>query len=292
MSFLLGLIVVVLSIPLLLTAMTIYRFHRRRRRSYRDEYSTSPFESKIDYDEVSFISQDGVRLKGWVMTHLRKKKFIVGCHGIHGKKSDLIGIGSGLYRKGFNVFLFDMRNCGQSASAKQSIAYYEQRDMRAAIEWVIERYPKASIGVIGFSMGAVLSILAANQAPVKAIVADSSFTSLKALARREYYRWHLGWAADFMIAFTSKLYSRWQGFSFLQISPISVVSADQDRAYFFIHGEQDVVIPSQHSRELYQACVAEHKDLWIENENHCGLYYKDRQRYIDKVAKFFKAYVK
>lgn len=226
------------------------------------------------------------------MKHRLKKKVIIGCHGIHGRKSDLIGIGSGLYRKGFDVFLFDMRNCGQSANARQSIAYYEQRDMRAAVTWVAERYPRAALGVIGFSMGAALSILAANHPQVKAIAADSSFSSLEALFRREYTRWKLGWAAEFMLKFTDVIHSRWRGFSFLDISPLAVVKSDRRRAYFFLHGEQDFVIPSDHSRELYQACVAEHKDIWIEDENHCGLYYKDRQHYIDKVAKFFKSNVK
>lgn len=114
---------IAIALPLLIAWYTVTQVHRQRIRSYRDNYSTSPFETGIAFERVTFTTVDNLKLVGWLMGK-GNKQVVIGCHGHHGKKSDLIGISSGLVRKGFRVFIFDLRHCAESESAKQSIAFF------------------------------------------------------------------------------------------------------------------------------------------------------------------------
>src|SRR5207248_1496142 len=97
-----------------------------------------------------------------------------------GSKPDMLGIGSYLWRAGNNVLLFDFRGCGESDPSPISLAHHEVNDARAAVQFVRARIPEARIGMLGFSMGAAVTILvAAADTGVRAVVADSSFTSIR-----------------------------------------------------------------------------------------------------------------
>lgn len=84
---------------------------------------------------------------------------ILGCSGKDGTKDDLIGIGSALWRAGFSVLLFDCRDRGESDRARRTLGFIEQLDAAAAISYAKNRMPDARLGMLGFSMGAVLAIL-------------------------------------------------------------------------------------------------------------------------------------
>ncbi len=291
MVWLVVVLLILLSLPLVVAAYILMRLHHQRDRNYRDEYFTSPYEAGIKYEEIGFVAADGVGLRGWLMKR-RGNRFIIGCHGHHGKKSDLIGIGSGLYRKGFNVLLFDMRHCGQSDNARQSVAYYEQRDLQAAITWVKQHYPRAQIGIIGFSMGGAVALMSPEDEQVKAVVSDCAFANIEFILRHGIRAWGLSFLAPFLLAVTFFLNRQIMGYSLGEVSPLNALRRAGKRAYFFIHGAQDSVIAASHSRLMHEHCASPHKKLWIEEGQHCGLYFKDRDVYIKTVADFFNKYLK
>ena len=71
------------------------------------------------------------------------------------------------------MLLFDHRGRGSSEGELISLGYYETLDTLAAIGYSLSRAPEVPLGLIGYSMGAAVAVMAAaRDERVKAIVAD------------------------------------------------------------------------------------------------------------------------
>ena len=257
-----------------------------RRRDPLDAFTFTPWELGVPYEPVAFRADDGVKLRGWWLPRPGSDRTIVGCTGHRGAKHELLGIGSGLWRAGNNVLLFDFRGCGESDPVALSVGYYEARDARAAVRFAREQLPDARVGLVGYSMGAAVAILvaAADQA-IGAVVADSAFADLGAVVAHAYRRHRLPPAP--FLALSDALNRRRWGWSFRALRPVDAVGALAPRPLLLIHGADDAVTPAAHAEELYRA-AGEPKELWIvPGTRHCGAYFVDRSAYVARVAAFF-----
>lgn len=269
-----------------LAAYTGRELNGARPHTWRDEYTFTPWEVQVPFEAVSFVAEDGVTLRGWWFPSPGSERIIVGATGHKGTKPDLLGIGSGLWRAGNNVLLFDYRGCGESDPAPLSVGFYEQRDLRAAIDWARGRVPHAGLGLLGFSMGATLAILAAATDPtIRAVVADSAYATLQGVVAAAYGRYRLpSWP---FLALCDR-YNGWRyGYRYGALRPIAVVGQIAPRPLLIIHGTRDAVTPVAHAHQLYDA-AGPGKALWIaEGAHHCGAYFLDREYYVARVAEFF-----
>jgi alpha-beta hydrolase superfamily lysophospholipase len=202
----------------------------------------------------------------------------------------MLGIGSGLWRAGNNVLIFDWRSRGQSDIAQHSLAYYELRDAEAAVEYALGRVPDAHLGLIGYSMGAsVALLLAAQSAAVRAVVADSPFTGIAEVVAYNAARRRL--PARLVVPMADALTGWRYGYRFGAVRPVQVIQAISPRPVLLIHGSADTLIPYSHAHELF-AAAREPKELWIvEGIEHCGAYFADRAGYVRRVAQFFEQYL-
>ncbi len=252
-----------------------------------DLYSFSPFETNITgFEEITFPTVDGLTLPGWWLPNAHATATIVGFGGHRSSGSDLLGIGSGLWRAGFNVLLFDWRSRGRSPIAQHSLAYYELRDAQAAIEYANQRTPDLPLGVVGFSMGAAISILLASREPrIRVVVADSPFTSIRDVVESGAKR--LGLPVRPVTYLADLITALRYGYRFDDVRPIDVVHALGSRPLFLIHGTADSVIPYTHSQQIYARAQGP-KDLWILPDlEHCEAYFADRPGYVARVVDFF-----
>lgn len=246
-------------------------------------YAFTPFELQIPYEDVTFTASDGSRIAGWWLDRPGSERVVIVCHGHRSSKADMLGIGPGLWRAGETVLLFDFRGNGDSSDGLQSLAHHEQADLEAAIDYVLARRPEAKIAVVGFSMGAAISLLVAARRPeVGAVVLDSPFSHMRdviatAMRRMRVPTWPTLAATD---AATRLLY----GYRMGQVRPVDAIADISPRPLLLLHGDQDHVIPVEHAHELF-AAAREPKELVIfEGVDHCGGYFVDRQAYIDLVA--------
>lgn len=265
---------------------TTHTLNGARRRDWRDAYQFSPFEVQVDFEPVSFRADDGVTLRGWWFTRPESDRVAICYTGHRGTKSDLLGIGSGLWRAGMNVLLFDFRGLGESDLAPLSVGHNEQVDARAAVRFARGRLPGARIGLVGYSMGAALAILTAATDPtVRAVVADSSYASLRDVVAHGYRRRR----APTQLLALADLMNNWRyGYSFGALRPVAVIDKVAPRPLLIIHGEDDAVTPVEQAQQLY-AASAEPKELWIvPGAPHAGAYFADRQGYVERVAAFLE----
>ena len=265
-------------------AYTTRRLNAPRRR-VPNEYTFSPFETGVDYEPVSFQTEDGLTLRGWWLSRPESRRVVIGLTGHRGAKHELLGIGSGLWRAGDNVLLFDFRGCGESDPAPLSVGYNELPDARAAVRYACARLPGARVGLVGYSMGAVVAILtAADEPAVRAVVADSPYASLADVLAHAYRRRRLPLR---LLDLADVVNQRRYGYPFAALRPVDVVGRIAPRPLLLIHGGDDPLTPVEHAHRLY-AAAGEPKELWVvEGTAHCGAYFVDRPAYVARVADFF-----
>ncbi|MEN9936232.1 MAG: hypothetical protein RLZZ387_2811 [Chloroflexota bacterium] len=272
-------------------AYAVFSLNARLPESFYDSYTFTPFETQVDgYEVVQFTTSDGVRLSGWWLPRPGSRRVVLGLAGHRSRKDSLLGIGSGLWRAGNNVLIFDWRSRGQSDVAQHSLAYYELRDAEAALGYALGRVPDARLGVIGYSMGASIAILLAARHPeVAAVVADSPFTGIAEVVAAGVTRYRL--PARAITALADALTGWRFGYRFGDVRPIDSVETISPRPLLIAHGDADSVIPVSHARALYEA-AGHPKQLWVfPSAEHCGGYFADRQAYVARVVGFFDQYL-
>lgn len=261
------------------------------RRSFIDGYTFTPWELGVPYEAVSFASGDGLRLSGWWMPQARPRGVLVGCHGHGGRKDDLLGIGTGSWRAGYSVLLFDFRGRGESDPWPQTLISREVDDLRAAVAFARGRAPADRVGVVGFSMGAAVALLAAAEEPaIGAVVADSSFTTGADVVAHGV-RSVLRVPPEILVLAADEVVHRRHGYRFSHARPIDVVGRVAPRPLLIIHGAGDTTVPVEHARRLY-AAAGEPRELWVvPGVEHCGAYFADRAGYCRRVVGFFDQYL-
>lgn len=269
-----------------IAAYTGHYLNGPRRRRYLDGYTFSPWEIRIDYEPVEW-TVEGATVRGWWLPRPESHQVVIGCTGHRGAKHELLGIGSGLWRAGYNVLLFDFRGRGESDGDACSLAFHELADLRGAVAYTLERMPEAELGVIGYSMGAAVALLVTASEPrIRAVVADAPFASIRRVVGSAYTRRRV--PAGAMLRLSDSI-NRWRyGYGYGAVQPVDAVAAIAPRPLLLIHGTEDRTIPLDHSEEIY-AAAGEPKELWvIPGAGHCGGYFVDRAAYVARVAAFFE----
>ncbi len=257
--------------------------------SYLDDFTITPFETGIAWEDIHIPTANEERpLVGWWFPRPETDRVLVGCAGYRGSKSDLIGIGSAMWRAGFNVLLFDYHGHGAGRGAPVTLAYRELHDFFAALDYAQRRVTHARIGVFGFSMGAAITILGAAQRPeVRAIMADSPFATHADVVSHNVQR-VIRIPGQPFAAISDYFLARSAGYRGRDVAPLRVIAQLAPRPLLLIHGTDDEMIPVSHAHRLYDA-AREPKELWLApGANHCGAYFLDRPAYCQRVAAFFE----
>ena len=241
------------------------------------------------------MAKDGVKLSGWFIKGGKEGKLptVIVCHGLGAGRSDFTELASGLSRGGYNVLLFDFRGHGESDRKASSFGYLEQNDLLGALRYVKRRedVDDKGIGVYGFSMGGAVAILVASKTDeIKAIIADSSYTSLKEQGKRLFEGTFL---PSFL--FFPPLVWMYEVFFHVdadEVSPVSAVGEISPKGVMVIGGEADEQMPSSDAMRLF-ADAREPKELWlIPGAVHGGTVYMSGDEYGKRVLRFLDRYIK
>jgi dipeptidyl aminopeptidase/acylaminoacyl peptidase len=252
-----------------------------------------PSVYKADYEAVSFTSEDGIVLKGWLVKPVQYSQTspaIVICHGVGANKSDFTELAVSLSHRGYFVLLFDFRAHGESSGKRTSLGLHEQKDIEAALAFLKTRRdaidPKR-IGIYGFSLGGSAAILAAAKARAfSAVVADSAFTSLRDQAREVITGFYHLPAFPFLhltvLGYELSFQTRVDA-----VAPVKEIETIAPTPILIIAGEGDKLIPADNGRKLF-AAAREPKELWIIlGADHGGTLAAAGSEYEKRVGEFF-----
>lgn len=253
-------------------------------------YSFTPYELDVPWEDVRIPTQGADTLAGWWLPRPASQQVIVVCYGYRNRRADMLGVGAALWRHGYNVLLFDYHGHGEHAGSRVTLGYRELADALAAIRYTCTRLPSARLGVLGYSMGAAIAIMAAARDPrVEVVVADSPFAAQRnPINRRLRQRLKLKWSGR-PVMFIADYVQRWLlGYRFRDVEPLREVGALGNRPILLIHGMADSVIDYQDSVMLYQAAPGP-RELWlVERVEHCGAYFADRPAYVERIISFLQ----
>jgi fermentation-respiration switch protein FrsA (DUF1100 family) len=276
---------------LILYVALAYRLYRRAflppKPLWLDDFSFTPFEFQADYEEVELTTADGINFGAWHFRQPGSPQTVIVSGGHKGQRQGALGIAVALWRKGFNVVLYSYRGMPGSDRAPITFGIKEVLELQAAIAFARKRIPNSRIGLLGYSMGAVVSLLgAAGEPGVQALVLDSPFSDLRTLlvdnvrAATKLPGTPFVWLAGLM--FRMRTHS-----SLSACRPIDVLSSLEPRPLFFIHGGADNITSVNHSRRLYDGYRGP-REIWIvQGAPHTGAYFADRPLYVERVAGFF-----
>jgi fermentation-respiration switch protein FrsA (DUF1100 family) len=180
---------------------------------------------------------------------------------------------SRLHQLGLSVFLFDYRGYGKSeGSFPSEQAVYADADRALRYLTQNQQIPLEKIVLYGHSLGGAIAIDLARRNPtVGGLIVESSFTSAREMAIRNW------WTAIFPVDLL--LTQRFQS-----IDKVAALRMPT----LFIHGKADDLIPFQMSDRLFQATQAR-KQLWlVPGADHTNVAEISGKRYLATVGQFLR----
>ena len=198
------------------------------------ELPGTPRDRGLDYQELSLVTDDGVRLHAWFIPAPEARAVLLYFHGNAGNISHRLDRIALFQRLGLSVLIVDYRGYGKSVGQPSEAGTYQ--DALAAWRYltVERRVPPDNIVLFGRSLGAAIAAWLATQVTPGAVILESGFRSLPAFGATIYPWLPVRWLARF--DYDTKAYL-----------------ADIHRPVLVIHSRADDIIPFREGEALYAA---------------------------------------
>lgn len=202
-------------------------------------------------EEVRIPSPYGYELYGLYLPVPGSKKTVILAHGITWTLYGSVKYAALFYKRGYNVLIYDHRNHGNSGGSDTSFGVYEKEDLKACVDWALERCgADCVVGTHGESMGAATVLQHTAIDPrIAFAVADCSYASAREqFAYRVRAEYHL---PDWPLLPVASLITRLRaGWFFGDAAPGATI-AQVETPILFIHGADDSYIPPDASVRLF-----------------------------------------
>lgn len=214
-------------------------------------YPTGNWQPRdLPFEDVWFTADDGTKLHGWHLPHPNPQAVVLFAHGNAGNLSDRAELLRMLHdRCDLAVMVFDYRGYGRSEGSPDEQGILQ--DARAARAWLARREGTAQTNIVlmGRSLGGAVAIDLAAQDGARALIVESTFTSLPEVANE-----HMPWMAP-------KLLMRNRLDSLAKIH-------DYHGPLLVSHGDRDRVIPFKHGQRLFAAANEPKRFITIPGGRH------------------------
>lgn len=221
----------------------------------------TPDKHGIEYRIENFQAADGTTLNAWFLPAKTKnggkaKATVLFLHGNAENISTHFRSVVWLPAEGFNVLALDYRGYGASQGTPSLAGM--QLDIDAAMRSLLalKDVDPDRIVVFGQSLGGALAIHyvahSAYRANIRAVVIDSAFYDYRQITNEKLAGSFITWPFQWLpwIAINN------------DYSPAASVAAISPLPLLLMHGDQDVVVPPDHSRQLFER-AGEPKELSI-----------------------------
>ena len=272
-----------------LCAAVAQRFTSARRRSVDSSDAAAPSPLR----PVRFEARDGhATIAADYLPADAARGAVVFVHGKDSCRGDELkvptfALAQAFAAAGLAVLMIDLRGHGRSSRARLTYGERERFDVLGAVDW-LRRQGHQRIGVLGASMGAASSLMAAADEPaIAALVADSAFADFGSMIERQFARlsrlprWVLPGALAIGRALT--------GVTLQRVRPLAAAATLAGRPCLVIHSAGDRFVPAADARALAEAARAE---LWItDSAGHIASYRAAPAAYEARVLGFFRQHL-
>lgn len=212
-------------------------------RAPRCPNTLQPSDDCLPFESIVFKGLQGSLLSAWWIPAIQPKdSTVMIMHGWGANKSMMLPLAKPFYEAGFNVFLIEAHNHGDSQKRGVSNMPKFAEDLHSAVAFLQQHYPQDSQNkiIVGHSVGAAATLLAAAQGiNANLFIAISSFAHPKLMMQR--YLQRLGRIPGLVNLISN--YVQWViGHRFDEIAPMNSIQRI-NKPTLLIHGEVDQVIP-------------------------------------------------
>jgi uncharacterized protein len=242
--------------------------------------------------QVRFRSRDGLALiAADYLPAAQSRAAVVFVHGKDACRGDELKgntaeLAACFNEAGFAVLMIDLRGHGDSSRARLTYGQRERFDVLGAVDW-LRAQGQTRIGVLGASMGAASTLLAAADEPgIQAVVADSAFCDFGQMIERQFKR--LSHLPGFVLPGALAIVRVLTGVALRSVRPLDAARrlGLAGRPCLLIHSAGDRFIPAADASRLAEATKGE---LWItDSQGHIGSYRAEPAAYTRRVLGFFQ----
>lgn len=222
----------------------------------------------IDFEEVDFQSADGTKLHGWYLPHENPSHVILFCHGNAGNITNRALPVKRLHDDlNASVFIFDYRGYGKSEGSPSEHGVLA--DARAARSYLAKResVKPEEIVLLGRSLGGAVAVDLAVKDGAKALLLQSTFTSIPDVAAFHYPWLPVRWLLRTRLNSLKKIRT-YEG-------PV-----------FQSHGSADTIVPYELGKQLYDAAPGKKEFMTLQGYDHNAAqndeYYEALQIFLEK----------
>jgi len=208
---------------------------------------TRPEDFGLEGEQVWIDGPNNKKLHGWFIPVAGPAPAIVILHGWGGTGADMLPIAPGIHDLGMHSLFLDARTHGLSDDEDFMSMPRFAEDLETGLAWLVARDDVTTIGVIGHSVGAAATILAASRNPdIDAVVAVASFAHPEELLWRAIpYPVPVKWTL-------LRIIRQMIGVSYDDIAPRNRI-ADIQAPVLLLHGEDDEVIPVADAYTIHES---------------------------------------
>ena len=137
-----------------------------------------PAPASLDAESVTFSSQSGSEIHGWLSRAPTATGAVLLLPGVHANRRSMVRRAEFLRQAGYSTLLIDFQATGESPGGRITFGWLERLDVLAAVQYLKTRMPGQPIGVIGTSLGGAAAVLAAPPLDVQAAVLEAVYPSI------------------------------------------------------------------------------------------------------------------
>ncbi|SFR58214.1 hypothetical protein SAMN05216203_1572 [Marinobacter daqiaonensis] len=211
----------------------------------------TPDRLELTYEDVWIDTPDGETLHAWWLPAEGEARGHV--YFLHGNaqniSSHILNV-AWLPEEGYNVLLLDYRGYGRSSGEIDLEGALI--DSEAGLRWLEANRETQQLPVymLGQSLGGALAIILAsdwvsrgNEPPLSGLIADSTFSGFRAIAREKLGDFWLTWPIQIPLSWTVTD----------QYEPIDKIADISPVPVIIVHSVKDGIIPTHHGLRLYEA---------------------------------------
>ncbi len=220
---------------------------------------------RLGFEDAWFPSADGTPLHGWYVPWQGARAAVLFCHGNAGNLTDRADVLRALHeRVGVSVLIFDYRGYGRSEGKPSEAGILA--DARAARAWLAarEKIAERDVVAMGESIGGAVAVDLAARDGARALILESTFTSLPDVAAC-HFRWlPVRWVLRTRLDSLGKI-------------------GDYRGPLLMAHGDADRIVPVEFGRRLFEGAREPKQFLLLPGHDHND---EMPAEYYDQVAAF------
>jgi hypothetical protein len=266
---------VIYSVLIILSIMIFPKFIEKRLIFHPDKSndSATPDVYGIEYDDVTFQTEDGLNLNGWFVPGKKSSPdadlhTLLWFHGNAGNINHRLGNIKMLHdRVPVNVFIIDYRQFGKSEGKISEQGTY--LDARAALAYLHSRNDINNEKIIFFgrSLGSAVAVELAVKEKCRALILETPFASIKEMGKKLYP----------FLPISLLLRTKYDSLS--KIGDIRV-------PILIMHGDKDELVPIEQAWRLYETANQPKEFYTIPGATHNDTHIVGGEEYYDVIRNF------